>query len=254
MAITGGTQIASSGSKTAGASYAGTTSAAAAVGDLLLLAVVMDNESTGNGAASNATGVTDGAGNTWAKVSEYQADGGVIDGGVACALFYCKVTAALSSGATVTVAFGASTSAKAFYITKFSSSSAVAVESSTGGFSTIDQSAVPALTLSGLDSREHLFFRVMATEAAPPRSNAYIPSTGFTLGAEFGTTGQSAATNVWGQVEYMIATGTGGTSQATPGNGAIYAHSGVMLALYETGGGDPPPDPPAWSGKFFLLF
>jgi hypothetical protein len=115
---------------TGGGTSAGTTTLtlaqSAAIDNLLILRVAMDN-SDSNGANPQVQ-VTDSKGNTWTQVGTGAlADPGAANAGVGARIFACQITTALASGDTISVAYAGNLSqpsAKGISVDEWSGASA----------------------------------------------------------------------------------------------------------------------------------
>lgn len=211
----------------ASASVTLTTSAVCEVGNLVVVEVCKDNVGIVNNTNANeVTGVTDSAGNDWSagKAYEYTRTGGIAGDGTVVAVFFCRVTAQIDSGGTITAAFSASVAGSCIRANEFTVSGNVALFG-TPQAATSTGTACGSLALSGLASQEYLFVRAVGWD-----NTAYTLSTitgGFTtLGNSIAGTGQ----RVGG--EFLISTGTGATS--APSISFAANNASAFIAIGET--------------------
>ncbi len=184
------------------------------VGDILIMSVACDNTTTTTGASNDITSVTDTHG-TWSKLGEYTMSSGAAGDGTTCAMFMQVITGSTyASGGSVTINFGSSITSKAGIIRQVTNASGTAVVA--GSIQYGSGAGSPSLTLSGLPSREYLFFRAMATEA---ETTGLSVSSGFTAGGGSKTATGSGATGQSVVTEFKFATATGATSSPLLGSG-----------------------------------
>jgi hypothetical protein len=197
-------------------------------GTLIIVAVAIDNISTGGGSTSDIT-VTDNADNNFIKVEEFSNAGNAATAATV-ALWYSVLTNAVTNTSSVTASFSSVTARVMCYQAfTIGAGSTIAVQDFTT--SQVDGGNVASLTLSSLPSREYLFLRASAVEAE-------TSGTTFTSGyAAYGspandltTSGGGAASNMALLREYDIATGTSSTSAPTTTSGD---NASIFAALYE---------------------
>lgn len=216
--------------KTSQTSTSLTTSASASAGDLVVLVIAKDNVSTTDGETSEVSSVTDSGGNTWTKAKEYTNGEGAAAEGSTVSVWYSRLTTGISSGGTITANYGSATVAKALSAWKFTVGASVSVVASVTGAADATSTA-GSLSLSGLTSKEYLFFRGSSREGAGT-SDSFTATSGFTKISWAGNTGGASATNnIKVQGEFKIATSTGETSNPTDTQTGDWAS--VFFALQE---------------------
>lgn len=228
MAWSSGGSVGTAQSKTAGSSIALTTSAAVAVGEVVVLVVAKDNVATTDGATSEVTGVSDSSGNTWSKAGEFTNGQGGAASGATCAIWYTQATTAISSGGTITANFSSSVTAKAVSAWKWAVGSGSTVDVVATATRADDGADPGAVSLSGLTNAEYLFLRGIAGET---NSTAQItPTASWTALSTAQTSGGGAASNMAVRGEWRIQTASGATSD--PSWTAVDSAS-VLVALRE---------------------
>jgi hypothetical protein len=201
----------------------GQVGSGAAVGELLVFAVAVDNASSiDNADNGDVTGVADDGGiNTWIKVREITRGGGAAQAGATMSLWYSDITSALSSSAVVSASFanaGAS-DGTAGIVWRFSKTGNAAVIAST--HVVIATSSNGTLDLTAPTATEFLRFRAVAAESTV---TGFTTTSGWTT---IGTTRASAtiAMSVFG--EYLISSNTTAASNcsisAAADNVSVYA-------------------------------
>lgn len=191
------------------------TTSAVPVGNLLVLAIAVDNNGTTDADHGEITGVTDSGGNVWTKAREYTNGQGAANAGATISVWFAKVTTALGSGDAITVALSTSKTAKAISAWEFSLSgraSTVSVESGTQ--EARDNADAGSLALSGLATRTYLFFRAIAHEGG---SVSMTETSGYTQ-ISAASSGGGADSSMSVQGEFKIANVTGETSDPTLGD------------------------------------
>ncbi len=232
MAWTAGSSETQISSKTAATSLTtGGVGESAAVGDVLIVAVAINNVQTTDGETNEVTSVTDTQSNTYVKLKEYCNGQGGAASGATVSLWYSKLTTALVVAVdTVTANFSSSVAAMAMGCKKFTITAGATVTLEASATLANDGADPGSMTLSGLASREYLFFRAIALE----RADAGLAgmTTGYTEipNAGAGTTGGGAATNMNLCGEFRIFTGTGDTSDPTA---TAVDNASVYVALKE---------------------
>ena len=86
-----------------GTTFTLTTLRSCPVGSVIIVTIATDNSQTTNGAATQISGVTDSAGNTYSRLWEYAWARGAAQGGAEMAVFGTRVTSTLGSGQTITI-------------------------------------------------------------------------------------------------------------------------------------------------------
>jgi hypothetical protein len=219
--------------KTSSTSIVLTTTAAAEVGNVILVAIGADNQGTTDGDLSEISSVVDSAGNTYTKAKEQTNGQGVAADGATVSLWQAKVTSELATGGTITANFAAAVTAKAISAWEFTvtAGATITLEGST---SAVHDGADPAaMTIAGLASQEYLFFAAGVEET--PNTTTYTTDADYTAIDKNGTTGGGGTTNILVAGGFRIFTGTGDTYDAD--TGADRDGAQVYVALKEAAGG-----------------
>ncbi len=217
--------------KIAGTEIVGSFDVDVPAGDVVLVAVAKDNASSSNGNTSEFTGMTDDAGNTWTKAREYCNANSAANAGVTVALYFAKVTSAITNGELFTVSFSDSRTASVDSVWQFSMAAGSTV-SVAGSADLANLAADPgSLSISGLASSEYLFARLVGS--ARSLATALTPTGSWTAADGIETTGGSATDNVGIRWEFLITTATGATSDPTL---VASTHASTMVAFLETAG------------------
>jgi len=202
--------------KTAASSIVHTTTAAAAAGSLVVLAIAKDNAGTSDASGNEFTSVTDSAGgNTWVEAGEYTYGSPGANSGAAVAVWFCVLTNALGSGASITANFSDSRTAKAVTAWNYSvgSGNTVAVDGTNAISSTATSTS---LTVSGLSNVEHLAIRGLAREQAIGSVGTREGWTELDLAT---TSGGNAVTNMAAGGLWIIASPSTSIESSTLGGG-----------------------------------
>lgn len=149
------------------------------------------------------------------------------------AIYYCKLTQALTNGThKLVVQTSPAAAAKAVMVRGFTFGSGNEIGFETPQVGGASGAAAPTLSYSGLTNREYLFVRADAREAEALTSGAV--STNYTIfsnAIQAGTTGGGGASNMSLQSEYRIVTGTStSTAPNVAGNADI---ASALVAFYE---------------------
>jgi len=222
------------GHKSSGTSLTLTPSAALAVGNYGLLAVVVDNVGTAEGETDDVS-VTDTNGNTWIKLREQTEANTAALSGVTCALFLAELNAELNGTDTVTIALTANATAKGAGLAELSSTDPLVL--STGGANGTNEVAGTSysVALSGLTSVAGLYVGMTAAE----NETGVVLDTAYTelAFAEIGSgTAGGSATNVIAHVGTLANTSTGDTFDATV---AGSDRATILVRLEEVAAGGP---------------
>lgn len=201
---------------------------AASAGDLFIVIIAMDNVGTTDGDLSTVTSVVDQNSNTYSKAAEFTNGQGSALAGATISVWYSILTNGVNGLGVMQAFYSGNSTAKGFHVARFTKGvgTTIGIQTSTGLAN--DGADAGSITLSSLPSREYLFIRGCAIEAASATGTA---STNFTnINAVVGTTGGGAATNMQVQSEYRITTTTSETTNPTTGSADI---ASVMIAFYE---------------------
>jgi hypothetical protein len=210
-----------------------TLSAAAEAGNVVLVAIAIDNNATTDGDFTEVASVVDSQLNSYNKIIEQTNGQGVAADGITCSLWYSKIATTLAIGATITVTTANTVTSKAVSAWEFTVTAGATV-SIEGTTSAVGDGADPAaMTISGLADQEYLWFAAHAVEAAA--TGTYAAEAGYTLIAENGTTGGGAATNIWVTGAFLILSATTDTYDASTVTDRDHAQ--VYAVLKEAVGG-----------------
>lgn len=200
------------------------------ISDVAIVIVCKDNTSTTSGVTNEITAVTDSKGNWWQKLGERTSAQGAASAGATVAIFASTLTATLATGVdtiSATIANSVNASCMSGWSFTFANNARVAVVASTG--ESVTSATYGSVAISGLDSREYLFFRGIALEG---KTFSFTNTANFTaVSTDFADlTGTASSISVHG--EFRIFTGTNLTS--APGNGMGTAPSAsVYIAILE---------------------
>lgn len=230
MAITDKGGIGVAGNKTSGSSLALTTSAATAVGDVVVVQYVSDNIQTTDGETSLVTSVTDSAGNTYTKIREMTFGGGGAAAGLTLSVWYSRHTAALASSSTITASMGTdSTVAKGMSARLFGTSLPVAIDAVT---ITTNTGTPTSLTLTAPDSKLRLWMRVGGAETKSASFSA--ATSGWTLTADAGSSGGGGdTTHVSTMADFLVDTVSNSSQTSAPGGTVSCDRVNIFFAMSE---------------------
>lgn len=224
-------------STTSSNSVSATLSAQCDAGNLCLCTVAKDNISTSDGNTTEVASFTDSAGgNTWAIAREFTYAEGAAGAGATVAVGWTKATNSISSAGTITANFGSAVTSKALSCWEFSLGAGNTVQLVTASDLVTDSNDAGSIALSGLASKEYLFFR---GEAGENEGVGYTPTANYTaITQAIAATGNNN-TAMTAEGEFRILTGTGDTTDPDTINNRDWAST--MLALEEVaeGGGGP---------------
>ena len=224
MTITAGSALGTATSTATASSFALTTSATVAVGEIAVIVVAKQPEE------SNNTGVTvtDSAGNTWTRLVEKQGSNGT------SGVYFTRATSELASGGSITATFvsGAYT-AVALTGNVFNTTTAVYASATsdvgTGGSST----AMVSLSLNPAETEPRLYVRGVAIKAT---SGSMTASTGFTTMTSAVASTGTVDTSVGVGAEYRIrASGIGTSDPAWSVAGTNVGGLGAILERMAAG-------------------
>jgi hypothetical protein len=219
--------------KASSASIVLTTTASAVVGNVVVVAVGMDNIGTTDGDLSEISSVVDSAGNTYTKAKEQTNGQGAAEAGATVSLWQAKVTSELATGGTITANLAAAVTAKAISAWAFSVTAGATI-SVEGSDADVHDGADPAaMAIAGLPNQEYLFFVADCEENV--NTGTYTPPVDYTAIDKNGTTGGGGTTNVYVAGAFRILTGTGDTYDAD--TNADRDGAQVYVALKEAAGG-----------------
>lgn len=171
-----------------------TTTAALEQNNVGVCVFASDNFNKGTGDHNDHPTVTDTQGNSWIKAVEH-ANAGNSNQACIVSVWYTKATTTLASGDTITFNISAAKSAKAATCDEFTivSTSVLSVDGTQ--IDQTDGGDPPNMTLSGLESREHLFVRGVCGETDDTGWTSDASYTAFTHTSST-TSGGGAAGNI----------------------------------------------------------
>lgn len=218
---------------TGSGNYVITTSAAAEVGNVVILPLGKDNVATSDGTGSEITSVADTGLNTWSALAQFVNGQGAANAGAYVAAILAKITTQINISDTITVTKSTDVDC-ASRAWEFTVGAGKTLQVASGGLQTLanDGADVGSMTISGLPSKEYLFLRVSAceheeiTQWTNTASYTNIPLVRSSA-AGVGTT------NIVARAEFIIATGTGHTSDPTLGAGETPDSASIFMALEE---------------------
>lgn len=207
-----------------------TTSAALEAGNVGVLGVVSDNAgATGN--TNHHTSVTDSGSNTYTKIYEYTySPGSTAADGVTVSIWVVRPGSDLASASTLTINQSANTAEKCASFWEFTSGAALQM-AGTQQTEGSNQGNPTSMAISGLTSKEYLFFRVIGKEI---NSTTALTATASHTAID-GTRSRNNAAAVLIRGEFRILTGTGDTS--APTMNVITDTANIFVALEEVSGG-----------------
>lgn len=200
MAIAFKTALGSSQNKVAGTSLVLTTTAAAAIGDLVVVRVGTFN----SGASLPTATITDSAGNTWARLVQADNANATAGASTISSISVSLLTVAIPLGGTITATLSASVTPKAMYAESFTGCS-TSVRSSggtnsfysyTSGDIFLGGASIQSTSITGDTTFANGTWSTMVTTA---------------------TSGGSSSSNVALGGQYVIATGTGSDNWSPTG-------------------------------------
>jgi hypothetical protein len=214
--------------KASSSSFTFAPSAGLNAGELGVLIIACDNLDATDGDFGVVAGVTDSAGNTWQKAAEFTNGQGGAAAGATVAIWYTVAAATLPTTGSITITFRAALTAKAVIGHRFAKAPNTTVKLAAAANRADDGVDPGPISLTGLDSREYLFIRGIASESSSTVS--LTATSGWTGMGQAVTSGGGSATNIGAQGEQLIATATSVTSDPTLFNAD---HASVLVALYE---------------------
>jgi hypothetical protein len=234
--------VGSRANKTANqASSAITLTADANAGNLIVVAIAVDNNATTDQDENAITSITDSAGgNTWTEVAEFTNSDAAAQAGTVGAAYYSVLTNTISSGGTITVNFSNSTSRDASAITchEFTKGAGTNVAVFTGSLTANAQEFMATATypIPGDGTTELLRIFVNSSESNAATEN--LTQTWGTAMTHATTTGGGAAGNVFVRAFFAINSNATHTFQySSPGDVANgNAQVGIAFGLFEAAG------------------
>ena len=206
----------------------------AAIGDLVVVAVAVDNHQTTDGDEGAVTSITDTGSNTYTKAVEFCNGNGSAQTGGTISIWYSVLTTAISVDTfdALTVNFSNNTSRDAAAIAAGEFTKGAGTTISVAGSSTLatDGADPGDITLGSLSSREYLWIWGLAAEG--PNTDAYTYDADYTGIGTVGTTGGAAGSNIHLRHQYRIMTGTTDTV-AISSDTADRDYAQALVAFYE---------------------
>ncbi len=208
----------------------GAAGTGAAVGDLLICAVAVQNASSvGNADEGAVTAISDTGSNTWVKIRERTANTGGVGGqnGIVCSLWSANVLTAMATTAVANVTFGSSASrdGQAMIVWRFSRDPAASVRVVDSTHVVVSTSLCGTLDLPAPTTTTHLRFRAVAAKSTLA---AMTTTAGWTT---IGTTRASAAVAVAVFGEFVA--NTVSSTQASAPAIATASTQASIYALFE---------------------
>lgn len=207
MAITA-TSRGTGGNATGATTFTLSPASNLAAGSMAVLSVSADNSNT-NGAAHSTFTATDTHGNTWTRQISPLYDPGTANEGVEGAIFTTPMDGGtLTTGSTITVTFGTSTTAKAWTLLEVVPDTSNTLSYVAGGVNTGAATTTPTVTTSSITSGNIVIGSLFTERGGQTFSADADSSNGswsslISGSASAGSTGQSCAT------QYKVTTGTG---------------------------------------------
>lgn len=195
-------------------SFVLTTTAAAEVGNVLVMLIAKDNATTGGGDTdAEITDVVDSVGNVWRRIAN-ETNAGTVQTTTACCVWYTQVTIELPSGGTVTSTFAGTTTgndATAGIIQEFSVTTGnyIAFRGSGSGDVAVlatDAADPGAITLGSLTSQEYLWIHGLSAEGES--TDAYTWDADYTQFTVAGANTGTASTSQHITGGFRVFTGT----------------------------------------------
>ena len=241
-----GTLGGTGGPKVSGGTCIITTTAAAQVGNIILVGSAWDNEATSDGDTTQLS-CADSAGNTYTRVRERtNTEAGLADDGVCVTLFRSVVTVELALGGTITVTSASNRTAKGANAWEFSKAAGTTLAVEATDFANGEAVDPAVITLSGLPSREYLFVGVIGQEQSTAVSTVSEASGNYTEFGQQGTSGGGGVSNMLVEAAFRILTGTGDSIDFVTSSDTN-THCQIYAAIFEEVGGvvpAPSDDPP----------
>ena len=200
--------LSSAESLVSGTTLAITTGVLAPVGGCIIVSTAWDNTDTADGETTRLS-CTDSAGNTYTKAVEFTNGQGAAAAGATVAVFFTDVTVDLPVGGTITVTCDTARTVKVAAARWFdktvrtNTTTAISYQTNAG-----DAADPASMTISGLPSREYLFFHAVGLEGLTTDVITY--STNYTSTNGDGTNnGGAADTNMNVRSEWRVLNWTG---------------------------------------------
>lgn len=222
-----------------GTTLAFSPTAAVPTTKLAILPVAWDNVNGTNANDTTILSASDTKGNTWVRAAEAQYSAGVALDGVLVGCLYSVIATQIETTDTITITSTANGTGKGAALATFNRDTAKTIAVAGKNYERVAASTAYAVTVSGLDSEEHLWIGINAMEAGPANTNG--------VDATFTTLNQGGSGS-WGHVvgggdsaigaraSYRIATDTTETYNNT---GLVSADRATLLVAFRevTAGG-----------------
>ncbi len=189
----------------------------AAIGDLLVLTVAVDNSSSSDGDEGAVTGVVDSGGvNVWSKAKEFCNGQAASQAGATCSIWYSPIISALATNATVTASFSNNTArdAMAANVWRFTASTGTPTVADSTTLAADGAQPGSIDMTAPVPGTSYLRFRGIASEST--LTTALTTTSGWTT---IGTTRASATAAMSYRGEFLISTAT--TAASDPTFGAV---------------------------------
>ncbi len=243
MAFTSAATIGTASSTSAGTSLALVTSAQCPAGNLVILTIALDNTQTTDGQTSEVTSISDPNGNTWTKLGEYCNGQTTAGAGAVISVWRSVLANTIAAGASITATFANSITAKGVSGWQWTLAANKTVQIAGSLQARADDDADPgSLSISGLSSKEYLFFRATAVEFGGV--NNFTATTNFTK-IDYAYSAGSGSAGMTPIGEFRILTATSSSSDLAVGN---YDSASIFFALEEIAAAA------ASTGNFFPFF
>ena len=207
-----------------------TTTAAVAVGELVVVVIAVDNPQNG-GDAGVASVTNTGTANTWTKAIQI-CNAVAAQGGASCSLWYTVATAAMSSGATITATFSDATTSDATAMTarhfSVATGNGFAVEGTPGTL--LHNTAADPGSLN-VTTANISCLRIRGCAAQVGNNTSLTPTASWTAWANGNSATTGTTAEMCARAEHRIVTGTSAASDPTYVS-AINAN--VYVAFKET--------------------
>jgi hypothetical protein len=228
MAFSAVTARGSNTSNTNGTTLSVSPSANLLVDEIVFFSVTTDNIATVDGASTNHS-VADSQGNTWNKVFEVTETDGAGNDGSTTSLWWSRISTQIGTGDSVTATFSNTISDKVISLVEVTVGAGKTVAFETGYTASVSGTSL-SHTLSGLTSREYLFFGLFGAEG---EDTAKTPTTNYTEQFDLvSSTAGAADANCQQHVQTRILTAT---SSGAVSSTAVTFTSGIqsVTGFYE---------------------
>ena len=209
-------------------SLAITTTAACAVGELVVVVVAVDNPTNG-GDSGVASVANSGTANTWNKAIQIQ-NAVAAQGGASVSIWWTKVTTAMASGATITATFTNATTSDATAMIGRHFSMAAGMDAEIEGTpTTVLRNTAAAPGSLDLTTANIACLRIRAIAIEMGATTALTPTASWTAWAAGQSATSGTVAEMAARAEHRIFTGTTAASNPTLIATAINANAYVAL-------------------------